>query len=154
MAVFFFSITAVQWSTYTEQNVRLGSKFMHHLPLVMHANFCKNQSLGLSEKLTHEQWLHVNLELRMKHVQKKKSDFSEIFLVGFWVWVFFFGTNIRYDILGGRWQISLRHDKIARNTPPAVLHCFRILLFNKKMTPSAWMTTPKWTINIPYIRRS
>lgn len=64
-------------------------------------------------------------------------------------------ANIQYDIiLSGRWQLSLRHDKIVRNTPPAVPHCFNIVLFNKKMTPSVWMTTLKRVINIPYIRKS
>lgn len=63
----FFSVTAVQGSTYTEQNVRLGPKFMHHLPLVMHANFYKNQSLYLSEEHPHEKFPCVRLELTMKH---------------------------------------------------------------------------------------
>lgn len=64
-------------------------------------------------------------------------------------------TNIHcYIVWGRRCQFSLRHDKISRNTPLAVPHCFNIVLFNKKMTPSAWMTTPKWTINILYIRKS
>lgn len=68
---------------------------------------------------------------------------------------YFYYMNIQcYIILGGRWQLSLRHDKISRNTPLAVPHCFNIVLFNKKMTPSAWMTTPKWTINILYIEKS
>lgn len=147
---YFLSVTAVQWSTYTEQNVRPGPKFMHHLPLVMHANFYKNQSLCLSKELPHEKFPHVSLELTMLH----------FFLTICFYWDFFsvclcLCANIQHDIiLSGRWQLSLRHDKIVRNTPPAVPHCFNIVLFNKKMTPSVWMTTLKWTINILYIRKS
>lgn len=76
---FFFSVTAVQWSTYTEQNVRPGPKFMYHLPLVMHANFYKSQSLCLSEELPHEIFPHVSLELTMLHF----FFFNDMFLLGF-----------------------------------------------------------------------
>lgn len=130
--------------------LRLGPKFMHHLPLIMHANFYINQSLYLSEEFPHEKCPRVSLELTMQHF----FFLNGLVLLGFFFF-FFVQKKVQYDIiLGGRWQLSLRDDKIARNTPPAVLHCFNIVLFNKKMTPSAWMTTPKWTINIPYIRKS
>lgn len=75
----FFSVTAVQWSTYMEQNVRRGPKFMHHLPLVMRANFCKHQSLYLSEELPHEKCPYVSLELTMQHY----FFFNDLFLLGF-----------------------------------------------------------------------
>lgn len=86
---YFFSVTAVQWSTYTEQNVRPGPKFMYHLPLVMHANFYKNQSLCLSEELPHEKFPHVSLELRIT-----LFFFNDVFLLGFCVCVLIFNMTL------------------------------------------------------------
>lgn len=54
---------------------------MHHLPLVVHANFYKNQSLYFSEELPHEKCPDVSLELTMQHYFLKIIWFS---------WDFFF----------------------------------------------------------------
>lgn len=145
----FFSVTAVQWSTYTEQNVKTGTQI--YAPSALdHACQLLYKSITLSL------WRVPTWKMPPCKFGTYNATFfflNGLVLLGFFF--FFVQKKVQYDIiLGGRWQLSLRDDKIARNTPPAVLHCFNIVLFNKKMTPSAWMTTPKWTINIPYIRKS